>query len=1578
MAKRKRLNKNLIVGLTAFAFVVMTSGGVLLVSGLSESNPERFAELGEEAFAKGNWDAARSFYARAYTIAKDSAYLVPIGDAYMAEGDEQRAVTTWRRAVADRSDLTDAYSKLLSVQLEHSRLFGLDPSRWLQVKRDAEGLLEAAETAASSAEGGEATDATDTTTGLFALGVSMVELARQQQQEGNQEEGYAKIRESIAQKPAEVDFSVRLANYLAEDGKIEEAGELYRQLVAANDGTGMAPVDARIEYARFLAGYEDDLEDAREVLNDAKDAAGDDKQALGKALTALARAALIDWDNSRRDPAIEENTAAVEEARRHLEAAVVADPDGFEQYLALSNLYRRLDKLPEAIQVCEARLERPIVREGSQQYIDKSYRFSLLLRAAELFIERAVDQEPGSLERQETLMKALELVNEAEAENQETAATVEIESRIRMAEGKIQEAKRLCEQADEAHTDRYNRTQARKDLLRSLPNKLRLARLYMDDKDWGAAKKMLDVIVEPGVETVVPADFWVTYARILFELQELQKALGAADRALQRDTENLQAMLIKAQALSQLDREDEARQLYARLAELGGEDVKRQVEARQFGAQVLKLLEAEQYEEAAARLLEKLKDDPGNEKYAVQAAHLLYTRLDRKAEATAVLKRALETRPDSLLIRNLLVRLDESIPKEEQDRIIEEQTVARMESIEDEYERALALARYYRVRAEQSDKEQPAREADARQAMTYLAQARELLLNKTTPATRTALPDTLEDILSEHLGLATLIEDYAAAGDVVDAAIRDNADHADGLTFDGRLRLKKGEALRRENKQEEAAALFEQASQAFAAALNKQPTNSATLLYYGQTCLHLKRLSEAQAAFEQAADVNPRDGRAWKGLAVLARAQGDEAHFLEYVAECRDLIPNDPAVRHWILLLDEQENPTEGIARREERREQAPADLENLTRLAALYAKTDQNAKAEACYAEALAHENAGPGVYVSAAAFYGSTERVDRGREILQQLVASSEDLPTKANNQLLIGDYYASLGQRRNADTAMLAAADIRATQVVCVRLGEYFFQTGRLEKAEDWLEKALQLAESSGSPQAAHIHRMIIQERLARRDPAGAQERYDIYIEKYPNDVAGLRLRAELELRSGRVRQAIETLGMYLEKRPDDSRALYRRAQLFGNLSQWERACQDLEELRGTHPTAENFRGRMLLARGYALTGRPETAETELRNVLEQYPHATNVAQELLQFLEQHDKLAEAETLVTQELAIDPDDPYWLVRGGRLALQLDDPDKAIHMLKQAVDVSKFRPANVTELLKAYLQTNRTTEGISFYDTVPSERRTPDVMSKYALLLCARGQAGDEETAVRAFCLAIDLAGDDASSHLPAVAADVNSGLGQRAIELLSGAMGDDRLERPRQFLLAAMLTGHQRLPEAIDVTRALLASADSERERGGLHVQLGQLLGQAGQLEQACAEYEKALEILPDNFIALNNLAYVLAEEMDQPAKALVYAKQAASQNPQPETLDTFGWVLVKLGRYQDAISELTLAIQRDPYFVAARAHLGEAFRLTDEFDTAVDTLELAKRVIAAEPSPRNREYQELVETALTKARNRDSAP
>jgi tetratricopeptide (TPR) repeat protein len=111
------------------------------------------------------------------------------------------------------------------------------------------------------------------------------------------------------------------------------------------------------------------------------------------------------------------------------------------------------------------------------------------------------------------------------------------------------------------------------------------------------------------------------------------------------------------------------------------------------------------------------------------------------------------------------------------------------------------------------------------------------------------------------------------------------------------------------------------------------------------------------------------------------------------------------------------------------------------------------------------------------------------------------------------------------------------------------------------------------------------------------------------------------------------------------------------------------------------------------------------------------------------------------------------------------------------------------------------------------------------------------------------------------------------------------------------------------------------------------------QPAQFDKAIDVYTKMVERFPQDVVALNNLAYLLAEEVTprQPQKAKKFSQQAydivKNWNPiDVLVVDTHGWILVQTGDKKDleqGISHLRLVVTERPKLLEARYHLGEAY-------------------------------------------------
>lgn len=103
-------------------------------------------------------------------------------------------------------------------------------------------------------------------------------------------------------------------------------------------------------------------------------------------------------------------------------------------------------------------------------------------------------------------------------------------------------------------------------------------------------------------------------------------------------------------------------------------------------------------------------------------------------------------------------------------------------------------------------------------------------------------------------------------------------------------------------------------------------------------------------------------------------------------------------------------------------------------------------------------------------------------------------------------------------------------------------------------------------------------------------------------------------------------------------------------------------------------------------------------------------------------------------------------------------------------------------------------------------------------------------------------------------------------------------------------------------------------------------------AGKRQEAGDQYSKLIRLDPKNGIALNNLAYLLADTDGDTALALAYAHRARQLFPnEPTFADTLGWVYFKLNRAEDAIPLFREVVQKDPGRATYHYHLAAALEM-----------------------------------------------
>jgi tetratricopeptide (TPR) repeat protein len=110
----------------------------------------------------------------------------------------------------------------------------------------------------------------------------------------------------------------------------------------------------------------------------------------------------------------------------------------------------------------------------------------------------------------------------------------------------------------------------------------------------------------------------------------------------------------------------------------------------------------------------------------------------------------------------------------------------------------------------------------------------------------------------------------------------------------------------------------------------------------------------------------------------------------------------------------------------------------------------------------------------------------------------------------------------------------------------------------------------------------------------------------------------------------------------------------------------------------------------------------------------------------------------------------------------------------------------------------------------------------------------------------------------------------------------------------------------------------------------------------LPDSIKAYREAVRRWPDSATALNALGYTLADRTTEYREAEKYIRSALKIAPENAAIiDSMGWVLFKLGRYDEAATQLEIAYEKFPDHEVA-AHLVEVLVALERNDEALELL------------------------------------
>lgn len=160
--------------------------------------------------------------------------------------------------------------------------------------------------------------------------------------------------------------------------------------------------------------------------------------------------------------------------------------------------------------------------------------------------------------------------------------------------------------------------------------------------------------------------------------------------------------------------------------------------------------------------------------------------------------------------------------------------------------------------------------------------------------------------------------------------------------------------------------------------------------------------------------------------------------------------------------------------------------------------------------------------------------------------------------------------------------------------------------------------------------------------------------------------------------------------------------------------------------------------------------------------------------------------------------------------------------------------------------------------------------------------------------------------------------------------------------------------KLKKAVFLLEKVVQSKKAQKEKN-LYLQACSTLALSydslGFRDKSAHLYEVILALVPDNILMMNNLAYLLAVQGKDFARAKALALKVVALEPaNPGYLDTLGWVLFRMGEYEESRKVLEKAVELDPSEPEIVDHLCQVYEKLGNLERALEMKERLKKLKA----------------------------
>ncbi len=1001
------------------------------------------------------------------------------------------------------------------------------------------------------------------------------------------------------------------------------------------------------------------------------------------------------------------------------------------------------------------------------------------------------------------------------------------------------------------------------------------ARARQSEKQWGAAVERLELVLElvkGGAREDIQSNIRLQLAEMLIRSRKLPEAREQLTIVLEKDPGNVVATRLMSQWYASQQQFGKA------IEQLESLDDPSDPAIQQTLAQLYQ--SDGQEERGQAMLLAEFEKNPSD----LRLLQRILPTLETADEKFAALDRAAAAGADASAINMLRLQLDSQV---NQTPMTLDEMVAQVTNTNaSELDQAIRKAQIY-MQYRQIDK-----------AREFFEIAQKI--------------DADDDsVLVIAFDLAIHDENYDEARRLAATAGKRNLDLAEGHFLRGQLAAAEGK--------------LRQALSSYDQALNLRPVFDEGWRQYADLLLRSGDPTEAVSAYNTSLNQKPDNVNALTGLANAQNALGRHAQALEALRTAIAYNLGDQRLLAQYMGYEQRYGDPATVRRM--RAEIAQSQPDNVANLISLATLTAQDGDTDAAL-QLLDRVEAQRGVTIDTVGTRAAILRVggqnDAGQQVITDYIAQ-QGADATANDYMLLGRYLLASRQVNESLDAYRQAVTLEdtTTRPASRELADVLFNFGQMDQATPIYRG---LFDGTTQDQKAVLGARLAETYLRQNQTPEAVAVLNQLEDSATTDA----LRSMAANQDGDQQKAIDYVNASLGKNNRNPMTFLQRASLLSTNPQTiNQALDDVQQAVSINP--DLIEALALQARIQTQLGQEAEASYSLRSLLEKAPGNNAARSQLAQLYINEGRVDAAELLIREGLALDPNNPNWLQLSASISASRGDMGQAIANFERLMQ-SNPNAQTLTQLAGLYLQQNRASDAQALLEQYPEQvNALPTLQGVRGSVLAAQGQ---REPAERVFALALQRSESQAQVN----------GVLRQMIDSLGRAEGAALAERVDGLAdpswvgvsLATLSMGERDYSGALQRLAALRDVVPASNTAARVQIERIAALAMLQNRDYAGARdaYLRLLKDDPDNFEVLNNLAFILASNLDDPQAALPMAKRAAEQAPNnAQILDTLGWTHYQVGDTPNARAVLERSILARP-LPANTYHLGRIYLETGD--------------------------------------------